>query len=241
MRFLLLWVGVPLVVAGVIIALLARRRTASTLLSRLETWTIGLVASGAALVALAGILLAFLGTAVFQAEPLTVRGFDLVNAETPAFAQKADAVVDAKYESVQLTVTGLPLAARWLLYAETALPVLAMIAISGAVFWLSFLLLRGRPFVRSLTWTIGASAVIVMVCGLGTQIFASAARGAVVEFLDPRIITGGGTFDNPQYEGTTGWSLSLDLAPVGWAIGLALVAAAFELAQRLQKDTEGLV
>lgn len=59
--------------------------------------------------------------------------------------------------------------------------------------------------------------------------------------LDPMTITAGGNASDPSYEGLMGWMLNLDLAPVGWALGLALVAAAFELGHRLQRDTEGLV
>ena len=35
--------------------------------------------------------------------------------------------------------------------------------------------------------------------------------------------------------------MNLDLAPIGWAFGLALVAAAFQIGTRMQKDTEALV
>ncbi len=80
-----------------------------------------------------------------------------------------------------------------------------------------------------------------MVSGVGAQIFASAARTSVVEYLGAQLVTAGGNEADPSYEGVSLWILNLDLAPVGWALGLALVAAAFELGQRLQKDTEGLV
>ena len=39
------------------------------------------------------------------------------------------------------------------------------------------------------------------------------------------------------------WTLlvQFDLAPVGWAFALALVAGVFAVGRRLQRDTEGLV
>ncbi len=35
--------------------------------------------------------------------------------------------------------------------------------------------------------------------------------------------------------------MEFDLAPVGWAFALALVAGVFTIGRRLQRDTEGLV
>lgn len=239
--WLAMWVGAPVIIAGVIIVLLTRRRASRPDLSRFETWSVALIGSGSLLVLLAGLGSLYFTTSVFSSDPTIVRDFYLGNAPVPAFTEKASAIVDAGYETVWLAVSKLPLETRWLLYAETGLPALAMIAISAAVFWLSMMLLRGRPFVRSLTHMAGAAAVVVMIAGVGAQVFASAARASVVEFLNPQVITAGGNMTDPSYEGLTGWALNLDLAPVGWALGLALVAAAFELGQRLQKDTEGLV
>ena len=239
--WLAMWVGGPIIIAGAIILLLTRHRSSRPDLSRVETAIIGVIGSGALLVVLGGVVSLFSAASVFTSDPTIVRGFTLGNAEVPAFTEKADAIVDAAYETVSLTVSGVPTETRWLIYAETALPALAMIAIGAAVFWLSLLLLRGRPFVRSLSRLAAASAFVVMVAGLGAQVFASAARSSVVEYLNPRVITAGGTPADPSYEGLTFWDLSLDLAPVGWALGLALVAAAFELGRHLQRDTEGLV
>ena len=38
-----------------------------------------------------------------------------------------------------------------------------------------------------------------------------------------------------------GFMLNLDAAPVGWAFGLALVAGAFQIGTRLQRETDLLV
>lgn len=239
--WLVMWVGAPVVIAGAIIILLTRRRSERPDLSRVETWSVGLIGSGALLVILAGVMTLFSAASVFTSDPTIVRGFVLGNAEVPPFTEKADAIVDAAYETVSLTVSGAPTETRWLIYAEKSLPTLGMIAIGAAVFWLALLLLRGRPFVRSLPRLAGVSALVVMLTGIGAQVFASAARASVVEYLDPQVITAGGNAVDPSYEGVAFWDLSLDLAPVGWALGLALVAAAFELGRHLQRDTEGLV
>lgn len=237
-----MWMGAPVVIAGAIIILLTRRRSVNRSgLSRFEEWCVGLTGTGALLILVLGVMNLFFSTSVFSSDPTVVHGFVLGNAEAPAFTEKADAIEDAGYETAWLSVAGLPVGARWLIYGETALPALAMIAVCVAVFWLAIMLLRGRPFVRSLSNVIGITAVAVMIGGVGAQIFAGASRSAVVEHLAPSVITAGGNAADPSYEGLTSWALNLDLAPVGWALGLALVASAFELGQRLQKDTEGLV
>lgn len=240
--FLTLWVGTPLVLGTVLIVVLTRRsRRQHPSLSRVEEWIVGLVSTGAILVA-AGSIYTLTATVVgaMSSGDVTVRGFDLVNATAPEFAARSDAVVDASYETAALTMTGLPSGARWLLATEYALPAIAALTIGIAVAWLGILLLRGRPFVRSLPHVIGVAAVAVMISGIGSQVAASAARAAVVEFLGAAEITGGDRGDGP-YEGLMAWNLGLDLSPLGWALGLALVAAAFQIGTRLQRDTEGLV
>lgn len=238
--WLTMWVGGPVLIAVVIIILLTQRRSLRVELSRLETWCVGLIGSGALLVMI-GAAVSLFTTRVFSTDPTVMRGFDLGNAKVPGFAEKSDLIVDAGYETVWLSVSSLPDSTRWLMYGEAALPALATTAICATVFWLSLMLLRGRPFGRSLVHSVRATAIIVVIAGMGTQVFASAARASVVTYLDPFTVTAGGNADDSSYEGLMGWTLNLDLAPVGWALGLALVAAAFELGHRLQRDTEGLV
>lgn len=176
---------------------------------------------------------------VFDTEPRRVYGMPLANATVPEFTAKSNAIVGAGYESVWLEIAGLPLGARWLLFLETALPALATLTISIAIAWLAIALLRGRPFSRALTNGIGTAAIAVLVGGLGAQIAAAVARESIVSFLDPRVITAGGGASG-SHEGLAS-ILNLSLAPIGWSFGLALVAVAFHIGTRLQRDTEGLV
>lgn len=241
--FLILWVVLPVLVgtALVIVLVRGRRKAGEDGLSRFEEWTVALVGTGAMLVAGgSAVILVVAGIQVFAAGALRIDGFPLGNAGVPEFTEKSAAIVGAGYESAWLEVQGLPDASRWLLYLEDALPLATALSIGTAVAWLAIALLRGRPFVRSLPHVVGVAAIAVLVGGLGSQVFASAARASVVAFLGEREITAGDAGDGP-YEGLTGWFLTLDLAPVGWAFGLALVAAAFQLGVRMQKDTEALV
>ncbi len=241
--FLALWVGLPILVATIVVTVMVRSRRGdrATALSRVEEWVVALVGTGALLVAGgSAVFLVMAGTQAFSAEPSRVAGFPVANAPVPGFTERSDAIVGAGYESVWLEVAGLPAGTRWLLYLEVALPLIAALSIGVAVMWLAIALLRGRPFVRSLPNVVGVASIAVLVGGLGSQVLASAARASVVTFLGEREMTAGDSGDGP-YEGFMAWSLSLDLAPVGWALGLALVAAAFQIGVRMQKDTEALV
>jgi len=74
----------------------------------------------------------------------------------------------------------------------------------------------------------------------GSQLAGALARSSVIEYLGEKQLVG----DNPTapaYDVLSYFWLQLDLAPVGWAFGLALVAAAFQIGARLQREAELLV
>ncbi|MDL9978293.1 hypothetical protein [Microbacterium candidum] len=242
-EFLALWVGVPVVIAGAVIVLAARsRRGASrTGLSRADMIGIAITGTGAFLVA--GLsAAAVVGTAflTFSSEPTRIPRMPVSSDRTPAFADKSDAIVGAGYETAWLEVAGLPIGPRWMLFLEGALPLVASCAIGGAIFWLSIALRRRKPFTRLLPLGIGIAAVAVMIGGMGAQLAGAYGRAMVVNFLGAAEVTAGGD-GTSTYESLAGFALNLDAAPIGWAFGLALVAMAFQMGTRLQKDTEGLV
>lgn len=244
-QFIAFWAGVPtlLLVVVVAIAVTDRRRgraAGPAGLTRAATIAVSLVGTGALLVAEVGAV-GIVGSAVqvFSAEPFTVRDLPIGNAPTPGFLERSEAAVAGGYESVWIDVVGVPLGARWMFFAAAALPLAATTAIGVAIVWLAISLLRGHPFARRLPIGIGIAAVAVGVADMGAQITASVGRSLVIEHLDPRVITAGGTGNGP-YEGLAS-VLNLDPASLAWAFGLALVAVAFRIGSRLQQETETLV
>lgn len=170
-------------------------------------------------------------------DPLTINGFPLVNAGTPGLTEPVEQVTAAWYDSATLSVTGLPGGARWLFAAQSAVTALAVVGVSLSLLWLALRVLRTRPFGRSVTAALVASAVLVIVGGTAAQLLEAAGRAAVVDHLGPAVTAGAGE----SAESLLPFGLSLDLAPVGVGLALAVIALAFQIGARLQRDTEGLV
>lgn len=240
----LISIAVPLglvLISVVVIVSRRGRRPATGVLTNGESRVISVIGAVAMLNAL-GCILGFFTNAswLFAAEPFHVTGMHYSGATTPELLEGIDHVAASGYEAMWIDVVGLPSAARWLFYAETVLPLIGAVSVSAVVAWLSFTLVRERPFARAFPIGIGVTAVAIMVGGLGSQFVGALARSAVVEYLGEARLVG----DNstaPAYDTLSYFWLALDLAPVGWAFGLTLVAAAFQIGTRLQRETDLLV
>ena len=192
---------------------------------------LGVIATGAVSVAI-GAIVAVVTAAIgiFSAAPtvsMPVHDVDLTALDD------VSGVSAATVESALVTVPAMPTGARWMLLLETALPALATVALCAGVWWLGVSFLRSRPFRASLGWMFGVAACLMIAGSLFGQLAGGIGRAMVVQDL--------ATAD-PGAEDVL-WTLlvQFDLAPVGWAFALALVAGLFEIGRRLQKDTEGLV
>lgn len=206
-------------------------RTTEARPSLAEGIGLGVIATGAVSVAIGAVLAVTAAAAeVFGAAP-TVQ-MPVHDADLPAL-DGVQGIDHATVGSALVTLTSMPTAARWMLLLETALPALATVALCAGVWWLGVSLIRARPFRPSLSWLFGVAACLMIAGSVFGQIAGGAGRAMIVQDL--------ATVD-PQVEDVL-WSLlvQFDLAPVGWAFALALVAGLFEIGQRLQRDTEGLV
>jgi len=236
-EFLLVFVGVPVVVATVVVATMATRRRAPATgrLTRFESYATSLVGAGAMMAALFSSTSLISGAFfVFGSDPWTVRDMPFSGQEAPAVLADHASVVDSGFDSAWIEVTGLPTASQWMFYLEIALPALATLAISVAVAWLAFALIRERPFGRALPNVIGVAAIAVMIGGMGAQLAGAFARASVVDYLGTVELTG-------HDGGFVYYSLNLDASPIGWALSLALIAAAFRIGTRMQRDTDLLI
>ncbi|MGB3909001.1 MAG: hypothetical protein WBL06_00830 [Pseudolysinimonas sp.] len=158
-------------------------------------------------------------------DPTTISGVRLAE-PVPADVGGSAAVVSAEYDTVTLVIEGLSDAARGALIAAIVLGSLLTIGICMVLVWLCLRVFVGKPFVRSATWGVAGVAILVLLAGL------------VAPFL-----RGIASTEAVAQVGADGALLiaELNLAPLGWASALIVIAGAFEIGQRLQRDTEALV
>lgn len=195
-----------------------------------EKVILGIIAGGAAAIGVIEVVM-LVGRVIRTAvdDAVTLTGLPLVEAIAEQYTSASPLVTSAWYETVGLTIEGLPASARAALIGATILTSLVSIGICAAVAWLCVRVFVGRPFVRSATWGIGVVAILVIAGGLGGSLLNGIANAEAVAHA--------GLAD----AGLPIFLVTTDLAPLGWGLALAVVAGAFELGQRMQRDQEGLV
>ena len=205
-------------------------RTSRTL-GLIEKTILGFIAGAAAAIGIVNAVL-LIGRVIRLAtdKAITLSGLPLVDADATPIRDAAPDVVAAHYETVAITVDAAPPGVRGYLIAAAILGTLVSIGICVVLAWLCLRVFVGRPFVTSATWGIGIVAILVILGGLGSSLTSSIANAEAVSFLG---------LDSSQ--GLMAFEVSLDLAPLGWGLALVVVAAAFEIGQRMQRDTTGLV
>ncbi|PYF99316.1 hypothetical protein SAMN05216184_10725 [Georgenia satyanarayanai] len=199
---------------------------------RAGLWIVGV---GAALVALTHVVGTVLGARhTLGDDPLEVEGIPVSDASAPAFTEHLPAISEARYGALTAVVEGVPAGTRWLLWAGDAVGSLAVVGICLVLVQLCVRIARQRPFGRSLTVALVATAVLVTAGGVLPQLLALAGRTQVVEHLGVATMAA-----------ETGVRLTvsseLSLASIGVGLALCVVAVAFALGERMQRDTAGLV
>lgn len=193
-----------------------------------EAVTLGLVATGAVSIAIAA-LTGAVGRAIeIFSSPVAV-SMPVHDAEVPSLAGAAG-VTSAEFTESTVSFETLDAGVRWLLLGETVLPALATIAVCMTLWWLGFSLIRQRAFRRSMVPVLATASLSLIVAGMIAPLLGGIARAEAVKAL-------------PESASDLFWTflVRLDASPIGWGIALALIAAAFEVGRRMQRDTEGLV
>ncbi|MGM7671771.1 hypothetical protein [Microbacterium sp. A93] len=197
-------------------------------MKQIEKVVLGVVAGAAAAIGIVDIVaLTMRVIALATDEAIVVNGIPLMDFPAEQISEASAQVTSAAFETLTLTATGLSGSTRGLLITASILTALVAIGICAVVAWLCVRVLVGRPFVRSATWGIGIVAILVVTGGLLGPLFESIAHAEIVMTLDITVL--------PAFLAV------LDLSPLGWGMALAVVAGAFEIGQRMQQDTKGLV
>jgi hypothetical protein len=132
------------------------------------------------------------------------------------------------------------------------LDALLVLSLSVVVLLLCLRLLRGRPFLPHVTVSLAVFAGLTAVLGIGSQLVRNAPFAVTDQFgLRDHLALVMSAMRAPEIDGIS-WgndityipvsgSTPLDLTMLGMAVLLGLIAAAFAIGQRMQRDVEGLV
>lgn len=135
-------------------------------------------------------------------------------------------LVEGTFTSADIVVSGASGAVRALLVSSVALDAIMHLVVAAAIVALCVGLMRGRPFRPSLRRMLMAAALALVIGGLGSSALLGFANMELAHELE-----------------LEGFPMVADVSFTAALIGvvLALVVAAFELGERLQRDTDGLV
>ncbi len=142
-------------------------------------------------------------------------------------------IVDGEYESVALTIAGVESPGMILYSATVLLGVFAVSVFFAFLFYLCLRLYRRQPFGTLITAGFGVTAVFMIAYSLLGPLVLSAAQNQILESMD---------IDMANAPFTTGYVFAeTDALTIIVGLVFALVAGAFHIGHRLQRDTEGLV
>lgn len=169
---------------------------------------------------------------VYQLATRTWSGSLIVGGDLPASADAGTAtLIRGSYESASVTLGDLSDWAFGVLTTGLVFSVITGAIVALAFVYLSWRLLRAKPFKKSLTFTFctaGAALLLGSILSLGFEAFGRMI--AITELLGNDITTGF-------------WPIAFtgDLTPIGFGLALLIVACAFEYGERLSRETDGLV
>lgn len=138
------------------------------------------------------------------------------------------AIVSARFTDASLTVSGLSTFARVMLSTGAVVGVITSLAVSLAVTYFCWSLLRARPFRRSVTVTALVAGIALLFGGLLSQAATGFGTMQAASDIDPAHAV----FDMAFW---------FDPAPLFGGFAIMALGVAFQLGERLQRDTEGLV
>ena len=139
-------------------------------------------------------------------------------------------LLDGRLNSARVYVTDLTPITTGLLDAGLIVGVITQVLVAASFAYLAFRLLRRRPFMKSLTWSFLAAGAVLLIGSIVAQALTGFGSWLVATEL-------GSSPDNDFWQ----MSFSVDVAPLGFGFAFMLVGSAFEYAQKLSRDTEGLV
>jgi hypothetical protein len=195
---------------------------------RLGMWAI---LAGSVVYALV-VLVSGIAHLVHQLASRTWTGSLIVEDELPASADAGTAtLISGTYETAAVTLGDLSGGAFGLLTTSLVFSVLTAATVAVSFVYLSWRLLRAKPFKKSLTvafLTAGSALLLGTIISVGFD--AIGRMIAITELVGDDVLGGF-------------WPMAVqsDLAPIGFGLALLVVACAFEYGEKLTRETDGLV
>lgn len=204
--------------------------TAPTGLTRADRFALWFFTVVTALVGVVILVSAVPAIAALFAEtiPITLSA----DAEVPDNAAAAGTahIVSGVFDRAYLSVSGIDLGPRIALALSIALSTLSSVAVAATVVALCLAILSGRPFVGSVTWLLSTASIVLIAGNLLGALFDTIAMFSIAEALNP----------DPM-DAVFPFASEFDFAPLLIGLVLGAVATAFQLGQKMQRETDGLV
>lgn len=149
---------------------------------------------------------------------------------TPDAASGTARIVSGEFDRASLSVAGIESWPRIALAVSLALTSLCSAAIAATVVALCLGILSGRPFVRSVTWVLTTASLVLIAGSVLGALFDTMAMFSIVEALNP-----------DPFDTVFPFQSEYDFTALLIGLVFGAVATAFQLGQKMQRDTEGLV
>lgn len=192
----------------------------------------------AAITAVAGVVSAAAGTLErLTATSLQVDSVPLGNVEAASFSDQMDEAA-ARYDTVSIELLDPPPGLVQLDALTGVVQLTPFVLLGAMICWLCWSALKGRPFLRTSPWVLGASGFAIVAFDLLGSILQGRVLAAVVKLAGPGSTAG--DYGAGPVEGiVAGSSYDGDFFAAG--VLLIVVASVFGLGSAMQRDTERLV
>ena len=169
---------------------------------------------------------------VHQLSTRTWSGTLVVDEALPPEADRGTAtLINGSYDSAAVTLGDMSDGAFTLLTAGLVLSIITTAIVALAFVYLSWRLLRAKPFRKSLSIafiTAGSALLLGSILSIGFEGLG-------------RMIVSSELVGDDTLEGFWPMAAQGDLAPIGFGLALLIVACAFEYGEKLSRETDGLV
>lgn len=200
-----------------------------TILDRSDVFVLWLFAVLAALVGVLSLISVVPAIVELFGDDLPVTLSAAMTVPTDAATGSAT-ILSGTFDRADLVVSGIDVGPRVALAGSMAATAVMTAVVAASIVAMCRAVLLGRPFVRSATWLVATASITLIAGSLIGAGLDTVAMFSIVAALNP----------DPM-DAVFPFMSEYDFGPLLIGLVLAVVATAFQLGQKMQRDTEGLV